>query len=104
MRVALVVFMAAMTAKGNVFANTEKYCDTIAQMATEYVEDRNAKQPYTTTLYTIDAAIEQVGFSSAEKQKWRRDLRASAKIAYIDFPKISKQGISKLVRLGCMSE
>ncbi|WP_342620750.1 hypothetical protein [Rhodoferax sp. GW822-FHT02A01] len=100
----LLAIAMSSTFAGGAMANTEKYCNTVAQMATEYVGDREARQPYATTLYTIDAAVDQANLSTAERQKWKRDLKASAKIAYVDFPKITEAGIYKLVQLGCMSE
>lgn len=70
----------------------------------DYVSDRDARQPYKSTIQTIDISIYMAKLSGKEAEKWRRDLYASAKIAYIDFPKISREGIYKLVILECMSE
>ena len=61
--------------------NTAKYCAGMADMAMGYVEDRDVRQPYITTLLTIDAAVAKSNLDSAESAKFLRDMRASAKIS-----------------------
>lgn len=100
-----ICFIVALLITGSASAaNTEKYCNAIAEAATGYVGDRDYGWSYSKTLSILDAAIEQANLSPAERPKYRRDARAAAKIAYIDFPRITSNGIYKLVHLGCMSE
>lgn len=96
--------VAALTPSTAFAANTESYCNSIAEMATGYVGDRNYGWPYSKTLAVLNAAVDQAKLSDSQRTKYRRDAQAAAKIAYIDFPKITEQGIYKLVHLGCMSE
>lgn len=103
-RLFLIAALTAPIAATAAGVNSEKYCEAVAKLASGYVEDRDALQPYGTTLYTIDAAVAQADLSAAEKSKYRQDMRASAKIAYVDFPEITQEGIAKLVYLGCKSE
>ena len=85
-------------------SNTERYCGSISELATGYVEDRNSGWTYAKSLSVAMIAVEQANLTKAEKLKFQRDIRASVKIAYIDFPQITTEGIYKLVKLGCNSE
>ena len=84
--------------------NTDSYCSAVASLAEDYVDDRNNGVPYLNVLNEIDMAVVAARVSDAEKVKFRRDMRASAKIAYIDFPQITAEGIRKLALVGCMSD
>ena len=105
MKKAIIALAAAQLFSNGAFAaNTEKYCNAISELATGYVEDRDYGWSYTKSLATADAAIAKTDLSPSDRIKYRRDIHASVKIAYVDFPQISKDGIYKLVQLGCTSE
>lgn len=88
----------------NALAGSARYCNGIATLAKDYVEDRDNRQSYQVTLSSVPYTLRDAKLPPSEEAKYRRDMITSIRWIYKDFPKLSQEGAYKLIYAACMQD